>query len=161
MARKVFFSFHYKRDSRLVSQIRNCRSIASYEKSTFLDKAEWESIENAGKLAVRNWIDKNMYGTSVVVVLMGAETAGREWVQYEIKKAHTEKRGIVCVDMTGMNDMGVVYNIQGYNPLRYVNDANGNSLYTLGKYKTYSWVNNDGYNMIDDWIEEAAKNAGY
>ena len=126
-----------------------------------MDKAEWESIENAGKPAIRTWIDKNMYGTSVVVVLMGAETAGREWVQYEIKKAHTEDRGIVCVDMTGMNDMGTVYNVQGTNPLRYVSDANGNSLFSLNKYKTYSWVNNDGYNMIDDWIEEAAKNAGY
>ena len=42
MVRKVFFSFHYDRDSWRVSQVRNCNVVSGYEKNPFYDKARWD-----------------------------------------------------------------------------------------------------------------------
>ncbi len=73
MARRVFFSFHYDRDVRRVAQIRNSWVVrAGNETQPFVDKAEWESIKRTGSQAIERWIDKQLDGTSVTVVLIGA-----------------------------------------------------------------------------------------
>ena len=161
MARRVFFSFHYQRDSIRVSQIRECNSITShFEESPFIPASAWESIKRQGPAAIKKWIDDQMHYCGVVVVLAGFETASREWVKYELEKAHREKKGIVCIDLAGMRNMLGQVDPSGTNPLRTAVDSQGNSLYSLNKYKTYSWENNNGRSNVDEWIEEAAKNAG-
>jgi len=46
MARRVFFSFHYKRDIRRVVQVRNSWVVrGSKETQPFLDRVEWEKIK--------------------------------------------------------------------------------------------------------------------
>jgi hypothetical protein len=78
MARRVFFSFRYSRDVVRVSQVRNSWVVrANGEANPFLDAASWEQIKRKGKDAVQNWIDKELAGTSVTVVLVGYETASR------------------------------------------------------------------------------------
>ncbi|MCA8830151.1 TIR domain-containing protein [Hymenobacter pini] len=161
MARRVFFSFHFQRDSHRVSQIRNCNVISNhFEEVPFLDHAKWETIERQGDTAIRNWIDSNMHGASVIVVLAGYETYNRRWVKYELEKAHSENRGIVCIDMAGMKNMFGHIDPSGINPLATAKDSSGRSLASLGKYKTYSWLGDLGRFNIDDWITAAAENAG-
>lgn len=161
MARKVFFSFHYKRDSQRVAQIRNCNSVSQhFESSPFLDRAQWESIKRNGKAAVKNWIDTNMYGTSVVVVCYGLETSTRPWVIYELEKAHREGRGIVAINMSRMLNLQREWDFSGQNPLQVAKDSLGNDLSSYSKYKTYHWLDNNGRENIDEWVEEAARLAG-
>ncbi|WP_223654395.1 TIR domain-containing protein [Hymenobacter psoromatis] len=161
MARRVFFSFHYKRDSHRVAQIHECNTISDhFEKTPFLKGSEWESIERQGDKAIQNWIDNQMKGCGVVVVLVGLETANRRWVKYEVAKAHQEDRGIVCINMAGMKNLLSQTDSAGPSPLQTVVDSNGRSLASLGKYKTYSWLGDLGRNNVDKWIEEAAVNAG-
>ena len=165
MARKVFFSFHYTRDSHRVSQIRNSNVLVrNYQESTYLDRAAWEQIKRRGKQAIKDWIDSNMWGTSVVVVCYGAETYTRPWVMYELEKAHREGKGIIAIDMAGMKNLRRETDSSGANPLRYATDGNGTALIHYDKYKSYSWLNfwgNEyGRDLIDDWIELAAKLAG-
>lgn len=157
MARKVFFSFHYTRDSHRVSQIRNCNTVSQhFDRTPFLDRAVWESIKRNGSQAVKTWIDNNMYGTSVVALCFGLETYKRPWVKYELEKAHNEGRGIVAIDMGGMKNLQSQSDVSGPNPLDYVFDSIGIQLFCNSKYKTYHWINNDGRNNIDKWIENAA-----
>jgi hypothetical protein len=165
MARKVFFSFHYTRDSHRVSQIRNSNVLVqNYLESTFLDRAAWEQIKRTGPRAIQNWIDNNMHGTSVVVLCFGAETYQRPWVKYELEKAHNEGKGIVAIDMGGMKNLRSEVDRSGLNPLRFAKDAGGTELIYYDRYKTYSWLgplgNEQGRYLIDDWIELAAKLAG-
>ena len=79
MARKVFFSFDYD-DVWRVNVIRNSDvTKKSAEVAGFIDKAKFEEVKK-GADAIRKWIDQQMEGTSVTVVLIGANTSESEWV---------------------------------------------------------------------------------
>jgi hypothetical protein len=117
VARKVFFSFHYARDAWRVAQVRNSNVITNLEKSPFYDKAEWESIKRNGDQAVKNWIDKQLAGTSVTVVLIGKETASRRWVKYEIQKSIELGKGLLGVHISGIKDQNGDTDTLGANPL--------------------------------------------
>src|SRR4051794_34497430 len=80
MPRKVFFSFHYERDVRRVVQVRNSWVVrAKGEAQPFHDKAEFEEAKKRAG-GIEKWIEEQMKGTSVTVVLFGAETYDRPWV---------------------------------------------------------------------------------
>lgn len=148
MRRKVFFSFHYSRDSWRVAQIRNCNVIGNYDKSRFLDAADWESIKRQGDQAIKSWIDNQLSGTSVVVVLVGRETAGRKWVKYEIQKALELGKGLIGIDISKIKDKSGELDERGTNPL-----PKG--------YPLYLWNRDEGRENIDKWIEKAAQDAGF
>jgi hypothetical protein len=98
MARRVFFSFHYERDIFRVSQIRNSGiTKGSYEQSGFIDHADWESLERQGDDAIKRWINSQLNGASVSVVLIGAETFNRPWVNYEIQQSYSDRKGMLGV----------------------------------------------------------------
>ena len=46
---------------------------------------------------IESWIDNQMAKRSCVVVLIGENTAGRKWINYEIKKAIELDKGIVGI----------------------------------------------------------------
>lgn len=87
----VFFSFHFDND---VMRMWTIRNIGVVEGDEPVGKGDWERIKQTGDAAVEAWIDENMKYRRCVIVLIGAETYGRKWVQYEIKKAWEEKRGL-------------------------------------------------------------------
>lgn len=98
MARKVFFSFHYTNDIWRVSQVRNSwRITKGNETQPFYDKADWEKIKKSSDKAIENWIEQQLKGCSVTVVLIGSETASREWVLHEIKRSYELGKGIIGV----------------------------------------------------------------
>lgn len=87
----VFFSFHFDNDVMRVQQVRNIGAIEENEPTSPND---WEKIKRSGDKAVENWIDANMKHKRCVIVLVGEETASRKWVQYEIRKAWEDGRGL-------------------------------------------------------------------
>lgn len=157
MTRKVFFSFHYTNDIVRVSRIRNS-GLLKAEGQPFLDKAEWEKIKMDGEQAIKRWITKQMQGTSVVIVCIGEETHLRNWVKHEIKKAFSEGRALLGIHLNGMKDFNGNISKKGHNPLQdfYV-EENGVKKYLSDLFPTYSWIDNDGYNNIQNWIEVLQK----
>src|ERR1017187_8146827 len=85
MARRAFFSFHYERDAWRAGQVRNSWVTKDRESAGFWDAAAWEEVKKKGNPAIEKWIDDQLKGTSVTVVLIGAQTSTREYVGYEIK----------------------------------------------------------------------------
>jgi hypothetical protein len=147
MARKVFFSFHYDRDAWRVGVVRNSNVIKEFPKSTYYhDKAEWESIKRQGDAAVQRWIDAQLSGTSVTVVLIGQETASRKWVKYEIAKSIELGHGLIGVKINKIENSRGETDSDGANPLP-------------GGYKVYLWNNNKGAENLARWIEQAAQDA--
>ncbi len=143
MARKVFFSFHYDRDAWRVSNVRNSHVINGYAKTPFYDKAEWESIKKKGKPAVKAWIDDQMKGTSVTVVLLGLETSKRRWVKYEIEQSIALGKGLIGIDISKIeNEVGETDGT-GANPL-----PSGQPY--------YYWNRDNGRKNLGTWIEDAA-----
>ena len=158
--RKVFFSFHYKRDIGRIGQIRNSW-LTKVEQQKFLDAADWESIKRNGDEAVRKWIDEQLNGTSVTVVLIGAETANRRWVKYEIGKSIEKQNGLVGIYIHNVKDFRTGQTDQiGENPFEkhFGFKLTSSPVYPCCTY--YDWTEGNGYNNIENWIENAAQQAG-
>ena len=110
MAKTVFYSFHYERDSWRVQEVMNMGRIDKNNPEQpqrpigqpLLDSQKWETILRKGDQAIRNWIDKQMEDKSAVIVLIGAETAKRTWVQYEIEHALEIKKPLLGINIHGL-----------------------------------------------------------
>ena len=81
MTRRIFYSFQYKPDNWRVSKIRNIGAIEGNKPATDND---WETVTGRGDAAIEKWIKDQMSGRSCAVVLIGQNTAGRKWINYEI-----------------------------------------------------------------------------
>jgi hypothetical protein len=157
MARRVFFSFHYERDVWRANQVRNCWvTKPDRETAGFWDAAEFERVKKQGDDAVKRWIDSNLEGTSVTVVLTGAETSERKWVDYEIQRSLDRGNGLLCIRIHNMKDKDGNIDVRGENPLdtRSI-DQNEKEMPLSQIYPTYDWVDDNGYENVGDWIEQA------
>ncbi len=157
MARRVFFSFHYERDVRRIVQIRNSWVVRpGGDAQPFYDKAEFEEAKKRAG-GIEQWIEEQLKGCSVTVVLFGAETYERDWVKHEIRRSHQLGKGMLAIDIQGVKDPQKGVDVPGRNPLLH---WQANNVPFTQLYKTYSWVRDDGYQNMSAWIEAAAKAAG-
>jgi hypothetical protein len=158
MARRAFYSFHYKPDCTRAARVRNMGVVEGNKPASDND---WEEIESGGDKAIQKWIDDQLDGKSCNVVLIGENTAGRKWIDYEIKSAWNSKKGLVGVHIHRLKDLDGNQALKGNNPFEE---------FTIGEKKTpmTSVVkaynppytdSKDVYNYISehlaDWIEEA------
>jgi hypothetical protein len=161
MVRKVFFSFHYERDIWRAGQVRNSWVTKDREANTFLDAASWESLKKKGDDAVKRWIDEQLVGTSVTVVLIGKETSTREFVRYEIKKSYEDKKGLLGVYINKLEDSEKRTDEKGNTYFGEVGkDNEGKPIYFFQVASIYDYVDNDGYHNLPTWIENAAQKVG-
>ncbi|MFM1990340.1 MAG: hypothetical protein RJA99_3297 [Pseudomonadota bacterium] len=97
MARKTFFSFHYKPDVQRAQVVRRSQSFKDHGEAGFYDASAFERTKNGDPAALKRFLRKEIQGTSVICVLIGAETASRRWVRFEILQALLDARGLVGV----------------------------------------------------------------
>jgi hypothetical protein len=156
MARKVFYSFHYKPDCWRTAQVRNMGIV---EGNQPVSDNDWESIKASGDAAVESWIKGQLKGRSCTVVLIGAKTSTRKWVKHEIKETWSEGKGLVGIYVHNLKDSDGLKSSKGDNPF---------DLFTVGGKKLSSIVkaydppytkSTNVYDYISknisDWIEEA------
>ncbi len=124
----VFFSFHYDRDAWRVQQILN---MGALESQTVLNAQAWESVKRQGDQAIKKWIADQMAYKTAVVVLIGAQTASRPWVLYEIRKAWDDRRPLVGIRIHGLADSNGNTGSPGVNPFARVSLQGGG---TVGDY---------------------------
>jgi hypothetical protein len=153
MKRQVFYSFHFDNDVMRVWQIRKMGAIEGNEP---VAPNNWEQIKRS-EYAVKKWIDDNMKYKSCVIVLVGSETASRKWVDYEIRKAWNERKGLFGIYIHNLKDPITGTCRKGANPFDNVLMRNGQRLSSLVScYDPNSW---DAYNDIaknlENWVEEA------
>lgn len=117
----VFYSFHYQRD---VKRVQLIEQMGALEGQTILNHQEWEEVKSRGDKAIENWIAEQMKWKSAVIVLIGKETASREWVQYEIQKAWDDKKPLLGIRIHGLSSMGDV-DSAGPNPFDRVSGTSG------------------------------------
>lgn len=160
MARKCFYSFHYKPDNWRVAKIRNIGSISGNPPASDND---WETITNGGEQAIKRWINDQMKGRTCTIILAGSKTANRKWINYEIKESWNKGMGILAIHIHNITDREGKQSSKGNNPLYYVNHpTNQKRLSTIAKNydpprTTSSGVYNYIANNIDEWIEEAIR----
>jgi hypothetical protein len=160
MARQVFFSFHYKNDVSRANVVRNSWVTKPDTKAAgFIDAAAFEKIKNDNK--VEKWINEQLNGTCVTVVLIGEETSSRNYVKYELKQSYSRGNGLLGIYIHNIQNFQKETSRKGSNHFAEIGkDKNGKSVFFSTDYETYDWVKDDGYNNLGKWIEEAAKKAG-
>jgi hypothetical protein len=148
--RQIFYSFHYANDVFRVQQIRN---IGVLDGNPPASANEWEEVERGGDIAIKRWINNNMYYRSCVIVLIGSETANRKWVKYEIEKAWNERKGLFGIYIHNLKCPVKGTSVQGVNPFEQIATTRGKGIKC---YNPKSWdAYNDIRNNIEQWIEDA------
>lgn len=161
MSRRVFFSFHYERDIWRVNQVRNSWVTKDREEAGFWDASLWEEAKKKGDAAIKKMIDDGLNNTSVTALLIGAETAGRTYIDYEITESYKKRNGMLGIYIHNLKDVNGNKDTKGTNPFDYFYvERDGEKVYFSSLYPVYDWVNDDGYNNFAEWIEAAAKKAG-
>lgn len=149
--RKIFFSFHYERDSWRAGQVRNSGIVKGSENAGFIDAVDWEKIEKEGDASIARWINSQLDGTSVTVVLIGKETVNRRWVKYEIEQSYKKGNALIGVYIHNLKNQDGETDYKGANPFDFkINDVLLSDFVPL-----YDWVNDCGYDNFGDWVEDA------
>lgn len=153
----VFYSFHFDNDVMRVQQVRNIGSIEGNSPTT---PNEWEQLKRTGKVAVERWIDDNMKYKRCIVVLIGSETANREWVGYEIKKAWQDGKALIGIYIHNLKCPRNGVSKKGKNPFDNFTFDNGAKLSSV--IPCYDPDPNNAYNdiatNIGNWIDLAIAN---
>lgn len=162
MARNSFFSFHYKNDVWRAMQVRNCWVVRNEKEAAgFIDAADFEKVEKDGEAAVKKWIDSQLVGTTVTIVLIGSDTSNRPYVLYELQKSYSRGNGMLGIYIHNLKDSQGNTSSMGSNLFGEIGkDSSGNTVYFSVDYPCYDWVLNEGYKNIGTWVEDAAKKAG-
>ncbi len=153
MTRKLFFSFHFGRDAWRAGQVRNSDLIPNEDEHGFIDAVDWEEVQRKGPDSIKRWIDEQFEGTSVTVVLIGAETHTRKWVNYEIRESWKRGNAIIGIYIHQVRNPDQSTDTAGINPLDRIHFTDGTTLSSVCP--TYDWVDNDGRNNLGTWAEEA------
>ena len=146
MARRVFFSFHYKYVWK-VNQIRSMPNVIGTAVAGFQDASLWEDAMRRGDAAIKRMIDDALGNTSVTVVLVTRGTAERTYVNYEIDRSLQRKNGLVAVQIHHLKNWDGSTGAAGAIPVKIT--GNG--------FKAYKYTDQGD---LARWIEEAARLAG-
>ena len=158
MARKTFYSFHYMPDNWRASQVRNMGVVDGNRPCSDND---WETITKGGDEKIKKWIADQLNGKSCVIVLIGANTAGRKWINYEIVKGWDEGKGVVGVYVHNLQDSNKKQAPKGVNPFTMIGYGDtGKKLSSVVKdydppYATSTSVYDYIKKNLEAWVEEA------
>lgn len=158
MSRRVFYSFHYVPDNWRASQVRNIGTIEGNKPAT---DNNWETIVGGGDTAIKRWIASEMANRSCAVVLVGAATANRKWINYEIAKAWNDGLGVVGIRVHGLKDVNGNLANAGRNPFDYITHTpTGKELSCLVKcYNPAGTNSRERYAWITKHLENAVEEA--
>ena len=158
MARRVFYSFHYLPDNWRASQVRNIGAIEGNQPARDND---WETVTKGGDQAIERWIVDQMKGRGCVVVLIGAGTANRKWINHEIVKGWNDGKGVLGVHVHNLKNNDGKTSAKGANPFDNVTLKSGGAKLS-SVVKVYDPPGADSisvYNHIkinlESWIETA------
>lgn len=158
--RRVFFSFHHAdimrvNNVRLSGEFANSASQSGRDIEGFYDSSLWESRRREGDDAIKALIREGVKNSSTVCVLVGSETWSRRWVRYEIARAIIDGRGLLAVQVNGLNHHQLrIPHPFGENPLNWL--GVGKAPQALPTEPTYYLYNKqmrwNGLQYIAEWL---------
>ena len=137
------------------------RNIGAVEGNKPASDNDWETITGGGDKKIKEWISSQMKGRTCTVILAGANTANRKWINHEIIESWNEGMGVVVVHIHNLTDVNDKQSSKGTNPLYYITHgptdkrlstiANAYDPPRSTSKGVYSYI----ADHIEDWIEEA------
>lgn len=156
MARRCFFSFHYKPDSQRASLVRQIGSIEGNRPATDND---WEVITSGGDDAIKKWIAGQIYGKSCTVVLVGSNTANRKWINHEIVKSWVDGMGVVGIYIHGLKNLDGNTSTKGDNPFDYITHGQKKLSSIVKCYNPTGSDSKERYAWISKYLASAVEEA--
>ncbi len=141
--RHVYFAFHYEKDIWRVNQVRNSGLLFGAYSVGFADRSLWERTKTSGRVALERLILDGLNGTSATVVLIGEETANRDWVRFELEESYERANALIGVRVHHLADQRGYSSRKGRIP---------DLLKEIGA-PIYDW--NANPHDLGDWIEDA------
>jgi len=150
MAKRVFFSFHYKDVADFRANVVRNHWVAKSdrEQAGYFDASVWESARRQGESGLKRLINGALEGTSNTCVLIGSDTATRPWVRYELLKSFRRGNHIFAVHINGIRGRDQLTKPLGRNPLECVGVtfSSAGKTATLWEQESSGWVE---YDKID------------
>ena len=150
---KAFYSFHFQNDAARAGQVRNMGLV---EGDQVVDDNSWEKVKLGGATGIQRWIDSQMSNCNVVIVLVGAETAQRHWVNYEIRRAWDTYKPIFGIRIHGLKNLSQQTSNAGLNPFDGITLTSGGPLSQF-----VPLYNPSGYNSKDVYADIQSKLKGW
>ena len=88
--RKVFVSYSHRLDQNTANDFR---SFFSNDRDVFIDQSIRDDIGDFQKESIKNRLRQLIADSSVTVVLIGGETGGRWWIDWEIYNSLRKSQG--------------------------------------------------------------------
>ncbi|MFD4840964.1 TIR domain-containing protein [Achromobacter sp. NPDC058515] len=110
---RAFYSFHFDNDVSRAGQVRNMGVV---DGDQLVDDNSWEKVKRAGRDAVQTWINNQMTRSDVVIVLVGSQTASREWIDYEIRRAWDTYKPVFGIRINALKNLQGQTSQRGANP---------------------------------------------
>ena len=155
--RRVFYSFHFSEDAWRAGQVRNIGVVEGNEPVTPND---WEAVKRGGDTAIKRWIDGQLQGRTCTVVLVGAQTSQRPWVEHEIVESWNRGMAVLGIRIHKLLNRDQKSSFAGANPFASIWLQSGVALST--KVKLYDPAGLDSRGVyatisknVNDWIETA------
>lgn len=121
-ARHVIYSLHYDADRSRVAGILGSSALQGNLEAKL---PEWDKIKRSGDFAIKRWVENALKGRSCCVVLIGAHTASRPWVRYEIRRAHELELAMFGVYVHHLKDGKGLQSSKGDNPFEHADSGLG------------------------------------
>jgi hypothetical protein len=143
MARRTFFSFHYKPDvtrawvvrNSWVTKVEQC----DREDAGFFDSSVFEASQRESDDSLKRFLRDGLKNTTVTCVLVGAETCLRRWVRYEIIRSFIRGNGLLAIRIHTISSLHSPPTSSGGNPFDCVAFAVDNDTVSFKEIKTTGW----------------------
>lgn len=139
MARRTFFSFHYKPDVNRAHIVRNSWvTKPGREDAGFFNSSVFESKQRTNDDVLKRFLIDGLANSSVTCVLIGNETYVRPWVRFELVRSFYRGNGLLGINIAGISSFGT-YATQGPSPFHYLAFAVANDRVSWKEKSGESW----------------------
>ena len=143
MARRTFFSFHYKPDVSRAWVVRNSwvTKVAQGEREDagFFDSSVFEKSKKESDETLKRFLREGLKNTTVTCVLVGAETCLRRWVRYEIFQSFIRGNGLLAIRIHSIGSLHSAATSSGGNPFDSLAFTINDKIINFKEYKTNGW----------------------
>ena len=156
--RKILLCYQPK-DSFRATKIKKMKN---FEQSVVFAEEDWPTVANHSETEIQEWVDQQVEDSDCLVVLIGEETAKKQWMNYSIKRAYELNKGIVGIFVHRLLDEEGDPSERGDDPFHYL-DLNGIKFSRFiqrfeSKHVTERYVYHDIRRNLPQLIERALEN---
>jgi hypothetical protein len=111
----------------------------------FISDEQIAEMMDKGLPSIHQWIEEEISKADAVIVLIGSQSYGRYFIEYEIREAVLQKKPVYGIFFNQIPDRAGIKDEKGKSPLG-------------SEYLHYDWTEDKGTENIHRWTSEAIKN---